>query len=413
MCKQIYRSLLTASLAAIFLLTSQYLLQVSGNYGVSQAEAQQITKVRKKKRRSLLQILFGGTRRDRRIKSRRRSSSKRRNTRRVSAVLPPVEKLENARTVLVVGDFYAGGLAKGLKRSFSQTPGVKIVGKSSGSSGFVRTDYYDWTGIIGGLSDELKPSVVVVMIGTNDRQLMRIDGKKLQKRTEEWDAAYKARLEKFARTVREKKVPLVWVGLPPVRFKNMNRDFLFFNEIYREKVEKFGGQYIDVWDGFSNDEGNFAQSGPDVNGRIVRLRNRDGINVTKAGQDKLAFYAEKGVKKYVGASAATLVGLPLGTALPAISLEPTYDPAKTGRTIIMRLDDPALDGGEILAGAKGIAGTEKLPKAGDLIIGKDNEALAAKTSGSSDRRVGRVDDFSWPPKQAGLPDGPKISTEKR
>src|SRR5690606_10520623 len=54
------------------------------------------------------------------------------------------EKLENARVVLVIGDFTAGGLAEGLTEAFAEAPGVKIVQRANGSSGLVRDDYYDW-----------------------------------------------------------------------------------------------------------------------------------------------------------------------------------------------------------------------------------------------------------------------------
>ena len=189
-----------------FLLTGMPVLPVGGNYGISEAQAQQIKRVRKKKRRSLLQILFGGSSRSKRVK--RRKPRKRRKNRRNSAsiitILPEVEKLEDAKTVLIVGDFFASGLAKGLKRSFSQVPSVNIVSKSRGSSGFVRLDYYNWSEQIGILIDEFKPSIVVSIIGTNDRQQIRDDGKKLKKRSEEWDAAYKVRVDNFAKAVQIK-----------------------------------------------------------------------------------------------------------------------------------------------------------------------------------------------------------------
>lgn len=394
MIKRLFSSLLTVGLAAAFMVTADPIIGQSGYFGVSSAEAQRVRKT-KRKRRNLFEILFGGSRR-RNVKkvSKRNISRKRRGAHRktLSApILAPVKKLDDAKVVLVVGDFFAGGLAKGLRRSFSQLPGVRIEVKSKGSSGFVRLDYFNWSEEIGPAIDALKPSVVVVMIGTNDRQLMRDAGKKLKKRSEEWDAAYKLRIENFAKAVRTKNVPLVWMGLPPVRFKSMNRDFLFFNETYRSKVEKTGGQFVDVWDGFTNAEGGFATSGPDVNGRIVRLRSKDGINITKSGQNKLAFYAEKSVRKLVGVSAAAIVaGLPSETGMSRKIMAPTYDPAKTGRTIAVRLDDPALEGGDVLAGG---------------LVVKDNASGRLNADGkkaspllSNSVVSGRIDDNSWPKK---------------
>ena len=404
MFRRVIIAISTIGLALAFLLTGAPVLPVGGSFGIDEVQAQQIKRVRKK-RRSLLQILFGGSKRIKRVdrRKRRKRRKKRRRKPRVATIIPAVVKLENAKTVLVVGDFFAGGLAKGLKRSFSQAPGVKIVAKSRGSSGFVRLDYYNWTENVAPLIDELKPSVVVVMIGTNDRQKMRVDGKKLQKRSEEWDAAYKVHVENFVSTVRGKNIPLVWVGLPPVRFKTANTDFLFFNEVYRSKVEKFGGQFVDVWDGFTNAEGNFVTSGPDVNGQIVRLRARDGINVTKSGQNKLAFYTEKSVRKLVGGAASILAGLPQEFGVPAKILAPSYDPAKTGRTVVIRLDDPSPDGGNVLAGAKG----PQTHKVGELIIDNNGGEKSIKK-----RYVaGRADDAVWPRRTYVSPVAPKPAAD--
>jgi hypothetical protein len=406
MFKRFFPSLLTIGLAAAFLVTTEPIIGQSGYFGVSAAEAQQARK-KPRKRRNLFEMLFGGSRKKtvRRV-SKSRALKKHRRPRKkggISApVLAAVTKLDDAKVVLVVGDFFAGSLAKGLTRSFSQLPGVRVVVKSKGSSGFVRLDYFNWSEEIGPAIDEIKPSVVVAMIGTNDRQLMRLDGKKLQKRSEEWDAAYKVRIENFAKAVRVKNVPLVWMGLPPVRFKTMTRDFLFFNETYRSKVEKTGGQFVDIWDGFTDAEGNFVTSGPDVNGRIVRLRSKDGINVTKSGQNKLAFYAEKSVRKLVGASAtAVLPGLQSETGTRAKILAPTYDPAKTGRTIAVRLDDPALDGGDVLAGGLIV----KNPANGDSAANNNKVS-----SSLSEKAIpGRVDDASWPKKPL-LPPKPQVRT---
>ncbi len=410
MSGRIIRLLAIAGLALAFLLTSENLVPQPGNYGPGVAEAQQVKRVRKK-RRTLLQVLFGGKRNSRRIKRNSRRTKKRRRKGRVAsaAVLPKVEKLDNARVILVAGDFFAGGLAKGLTRSFSQVPGVKIVRKSKGSSGFVRLDYYDWSVEIVPAIDEHKPSVVVAMIGTNDRQLMRLDGQKLKKRSEEWNAAYKIRIDNFAKAVRAKNIPLVWMGLPPVRFKNMNQDFLVFNEVYRAGVEKIGGRFVDVWDGFTDAEGNYVTSGPNVSGQIVRLRSKDGINVTRSGQDKLAFYAEKPIRKLVGAYAAgALAGLQPEFGISRPRLAPSYDPAKTGRTVVINLNDPAIDGGRVLAGGPG---ENKPLELLDTTIAK--EASKQKKKPVNGFVVGRADDYSWPRKTLDQPLRPKSNASAR
>src|SRR5690606_30716215 len=134
---------------------------------------------------------------------------------------PEVEKLDNARVVLVVGDFLAGGLAEGLKDAYARSPGVRVVDRSNGSSGFVRTDYYDWNASIGAILDEEKPAVVVVMIGSNDRQQIVLDGGRADPRSDPWTKEYLKRIDAFADAVTSRKLPLVWAGLPAFKSPSM------------------------------------------------------------------------------------------------------------------------------------------------------------------------------------------------
>ena len=72
---------------------------------------------------------------------------------------PSRQKLPDAKTVLIVGDFMAGSLAEGLDAAFIDSPGVRVVDKSDGSSGFVRNDHRDWPATIGGMIEAEKPAV--------------------------------------------------------------------------------------------------------------------------------------------------------------------------------------------------------------------------------------------------------------
>jgi hypothetical protein len=132
----------------------------------------------------------------------------------------------------------------------------------------------------------------------------------------------------------------------------MNTDYLVFNESFRTGTEAAGGKFIDVWDGFTNAEGQFVSAGPDINGQIVRLRNSDGINMTRAGMSKLAFYVEREIRRMIGLGAQTQVASLSGLDSPAAALEPQYDPATTGRTIVIGLDSPQADGADFLEGGE-------------------------------------------------------------
>ncbi|WP_421857262.1 DUF459 domain-containing protein [Oricola sp.] len=262
----------------------------------------------------------------------------------------PVEKHENARVVLVVGDFIAGGMAQGLKEAFDDVSSVSVVVRANGSSGLVRDDYYNWPGSIGAIIEEISPSMVVVLLGSNDRQAMRVGGRSVKVRSDSWNAEYVGRVERMAKAVTSTNTPLVWVGGPPFRFKGMSTDILAFNEMYRTATEAVGGSFVDIWDGFVDANGAFAVRGSDINGRNVRLRASDGINFSKAGKRKLAFYVERQIRQMLGDLSAPSLATLAPESFSTMRLPQFQSETELVRFNPIRLDDPELDGGSSLLG---------------------------------------------------------------
>lgn len=308
---------------------------------------------------------------------------------------PIVEKTPDARVVLVIGDFMANGLAEGLETAFADNANVRIVERANGSSGFVRDDVYNWPEQVKSLVETEKPSVVVVMLGSNDRQQMRVNDVREQPRSENWTKEYERRTEALGKALAATKVPYLWVGMPAFKTPKMTSDMLAFNDIYHSAAEKNGGEFVDVWDGFVDENGAFVSTGPDINGQAVRLRSDDGINVSKAGKRKLAFYTEKPLAKILGLAAPGSVvtaAAPAGAPVEAPSLPAV--PIVVDRTVPMLLNDPALDGGtELLGAAAAPKANPDLPGEKLILEGKAPEASP-----------GRADDFSWPPKAAAATD---------
>ncbi|MCA0026951.1 MULTISPECIES: DUF459 domain-containing protein [unclassified Mesorhizobium] len=303
--------------------------------------------------------------------------------------IPIAEKAPDARVVLVVGDFMAAGLAEGLDTAFAENTGVRIVVRSNGSSGFVRDDFYNWPEQIKSLIETEKPAAVVVMLGSNDRQPMKVGDVREQPRSETWTKEYERRTEAFGKAIATAKVPFLWVGMPAFRVSKMTSDMLAFNDIYRQAAESHGGEFVDIWDGFVDENGAFVTSGPDINGQPVRLRSDDGINMSKAGKRKLAFYTEKPLMKVLGLAAPGSVAPTAAPAgAPVEAPAPAAAPIVIDRTAPMLLSDPALDGGTELLGAGPPAKANPgLP--GEKLVVEGKAPVASP---------GRADDFAWPPK---------------
>lgn len=298
----------------------------------------------------------------------------------------PVVKLEDARTVLVVGDFMAGAVAEGLIEAFEDSANVKIIEKWNGSSGFVRSDFYDWPASLPTLIAEAKPSAVIVMIGTNDRQQMLAGEERLTLATVPWAAEYEKRVRAMADAIKSSGVPAIWVGQPALRSSQMTATMLAFNDIYRRNIEAAGGAFVDIWDGFVDENGIFQQTGPDMNGLPARLRASDGISFSKAGKRKAAFYVEKPLRLLLNET-----GSPAVAALPKSSAAGFIGPQLPAPVVIVRTDpiglnDPALDGGgELLGGGPAPARARAAKSPRNLLV-EDGIAPPAKP--------GRIDDYT-------------------
>ena len=190
-------------------------------------------------------------------------------------------------------------------------------------------------------------------------------------------------------------VPVFWVGLPPLRGQKAAADISFLNDLYRSRADKAGIIYIDVWDGFVDEDGRYAQSGPDYEGQIRRLRTGDGVHFTQAGARKLAHYVEREIQRWLNArgnQAALPVPEELETpapAAPAGAAGPGNVAGRHARPLagpaVPLIGNVANESDEQLLG-----GNAKAP-AGDALVAKvlvNGEAMRTP--------AGRADDFTWP-----------------
>jgi hypothetical protein len=267
----------------------------------------------------LFQFLFGGNRRKRdqqieqpskpqktirkRKKSRAKTVRRRKAVARAPKAVVAVEKAADAKRVIVVGDFMAKALAKGLGEAFAENAGIVVIDASNGSSGLVRDDFYDWNARLPEIAGTENAELVVVMIGANDRQDIRSASGRIAKRTPQWSTAYAGRVAALIQAIAAAGKPALWAGLVPVKSNALSRDYSAFNSIYREKTDTAGITFIEAWNGFADDEGRYVTSGPDINGQQRGLRTKDGLNFTKAGRRKLAFFVERDVLRLLKSDA--------------------------------------------------------------------------------------------------------------
>lgn len=305
------------------------------------------------------------------------------------AVVQVTPKDPKARKILVIGDFVAGGLAWGLDQTFADEPKIVIVDQSNNASGLVRDDYYDWNKQLPAILNQVKPDVVVVAVGANDRQPIRSGKDRLSFHTDTWEKAYVGRIASMADTLKVFGRPFFWVSAPPMRASSSGRDMDYLNGLYKPAVTAAGGHYVDVWNGFTDDNGDYISSGPDVDGQLRALRTSDGINFTRAGRLKLAFYVEREIRKQTGIGTGSV---DLATsASQASQIEVGPDGVKRLVGPVISLSDP-------------------LPGANHALVGSAANPDPAMSAGTPQYKLivdgaapptvpGRADDFAWPPRQ--------------
>ena len=202
-------------------------------------------------------------------------------------------------------------------------------------------------------------------------------------RTDKWGELYSRRIDETIAVLKSRGVPVFWVGLPSIRGTRATSEMVYLNDLFRARAEKAGIVYIDIWDGFVDDAGNFSQYGADFEGQTRRLRTGDGVNFTRYGARKLAHYVEREIRRVMQARA-----LPVATPLPEPEPE-VKGPQQAAKPIaspVMSLTAPAQNGDTELLGAAPIPAAKADSVAARVLVrGEPVEAPP-----------GRADDFAWP-----------------
>jgi len=372
---------------------------------------------------------------------------------------PPPRKLETppTSTVVVVGDSMADWLGYGLDELYADQPEVGVERKIRASSGLIRYDAknetLNWPQAIKDALANEKPNAIVVMLGLNDRSSLRdktppppntkrpgepqqgaaqtpnppatgqapqdttvmpadteappqpaaqaesqrpTPGGSYEFHTDQWATLYTKRIDEMIAALKSKGVAVIWVGLPAIRGTKASSDLNYLDELYSERAEKAGIIYVNVWDGFVDDQGRYAVQGPDFEGQTRRLRASDGVYFTKAGAVKLASYVDRELRRVTPNNVAPM-------ALPGPETTPKSDSAGARPDV-----------GPVLPLSIGDGEHDVLLGAGDHQKQLSSDPVAAKVLSHGDAleaHAGRADDFSWPRPDAGVSIAPDIATQ--
>jgi len=357
-------------------------------------------------------------------------------------------------TIVVMGDAMADWLASGLEDAYSEQPEIGVLRRHRTTSGLIRYDPrrdVDWAQTAREIIAADKPSLIVMMIGSNDHQTIRerpptppaapartpnsAGGKAAADKpaappaqavaaptedvpnppgadaeqppilapepgkagagatgpfefhTDQWEAAYIRRIDATIAALKSANIPVLWVGLPAQRSPRATTDASYLNELYRSRAEKAGIVFVDIWDGFVDEQGRYSPQGPDFEGQTRRLRSGDGVYFTKFGARKLAHYVEREIGRVL-ANRSVLVSLPSSTE-PNPGAHPGGPSARPTAGPVIPLTAAVISNApeELLGGTKPAARPATADPLATRVLTK-GEAIGAP--------AGRADDFSWP-----------------
>src|SRR3954447_24411714 len=145
------------------------------------------------------------------------------------------------------------------------------------------------------------------MLGVNDRKPIREGEVSHPSLSEPWKEIYGQRIESVLRVFQERRLPVIWVGAPPMKEERVSADLLALNDLVRDRVQRAG-------------------AGPDFEGQVTRLRTSGGANFTAAGGRKAAHFVDRELKQLLAVRETPVSGAPgdgaVNVSLPTINEPP-------------------------------------------------------------------------------------------
>jgi hypothetical protein len=314
-------------------------------------------------------------------------------------------------------------LAYGLEQAFEDSDEFGAVRRVRAGSGLIHNEprEFDWLQNARETLAKEKADFIVMMIGLGDRRAIKerpaarasASGQPLsiqpnatgqpnivapenekpgpavteEFRSERWTELYSKRVAEVMAVLKSKRVPVLWVGLPPIRGTKSRVDIAAMNDIFRAEAQKAGILYVDVWEGFLDESGDYSNYGPDVIGQPRRLRSNDGVFFTKPGARKLAHFVDREIKRLLNRET------PLSLPLPEMPEKPPEDltgpaPRPVAGPVVPLTGAPMT--------AEGLLG-------GPTAAPRDPNGIAVKVLVNGEpppAAPGRADNFVWPPPQA-------------
>ena len=198
--------------------------------------------------------------------------------------------------ILAVGDSLMLDLQWGMERVFDRRPDVLVEGRGMLGFGFT-VPHWDWDdGVLvdyAVLVAEVRPDVVVVMIGANEFEGYVLDGEGLVPGSERWASILAERADEAMARWRADGAHVYWWTTPRMRDPRFLTDSL--NAVWASTTAAWGSGATDLdsMDVLGDETGAYRDQMVDEDGRTVALRKDYGVHFHEVGADLLARQLEE------------------------------------------------------------------------------------------------------------------------
>lgn len=142
------------------------------------------------------------------------------------------------------GDSQMRSIAAGMTRALGSDTSIAVRDLSVPSSGFLRSDYYNWPqkleAVFAGQKDGGRFDAAVIFLGMNDYQDMwTTGGIILTAGSPEWEEVYRKMVKVHLDTALASVPRLYWLGLPVVRSAAYNEKMQYLNAVHDSVAEEY------------------------------------------------------------------------------------------------------------------------------------------------------------------------------
>lgn len=194
--------------------------------------------------------------------------------------------LKQGDSVLITGDSMMQYIGMIANQNYPKL-GLKVLDLSKQSTGLLYKKSHNWAQVIKDtLAQNKDIKLLVMLIGANDPWGRSINGKFYELNSSEWREFYARRVDEIYKIAKASNVKVLWLSLPCMQKTDYAKKIELLNEIYKSVSEQNRQIFINTSEYLCQND-NFLTH-LNINGKRSKIRQDDGIHISKIGSQILA-----------------------------------------------------------------------------------------------------------------------------